>query len=61
MTPQEHREVFVSAIFEWLEMNGVTFGEVTEDSPPFTATLDLNVLKLGMVGLIHAFGGNVDL
>ena len=61
MTPGQHRDVFVSAMYRWLELNGVTFSEVTVESPPFTCTVDLNTLKIGMVELIEAFGGSVDL
>ena len=56
MTPEEHREVFTGALYEWLELNGVTFADPI-DSAPFTAVIDLNRLKVGMAELIRAFGG----
>jgi hypothetical protein len=60
MTAEEHRELFTAAIYEWLEANGVRFEPITA-GPPFMARLDLNVLKVGMVALIEAFGGHFEL
>lgn len=57
MTPQQHREEFTGALYRWLEFNGVTFAGPF-DCAPFTAVIDLNRLKIGMVDLIEAFGGD---
>lgn len=55
-TPQQEAD---QALFEddfgtpggWLESHGVTFAEVSADTPPFTAAIDLNTLKLAVIQL----------
>jgi hypothetical protein len=59
MTPDEHRETFTGALYEWLELHGVAFEPITA-GPPFMARLDLVQLKVGMVALIEAFGGSFE-
>lgn len=61
MSPEEHREVFENALHKWLEAHGVEFKPFTGlFSPTLTADMDLNKLKVGMVMLIRAYGGDVD-
>jgi hypothetical protein len=60
VTPEEHRETFTGALYEWLEHSGVEFAEVTADAPPFTCRVDLNKLKISMIQLIEAFGGRFE-
>lgn len=57
MSPEEHRELFTNRLGEWLEENGVVI--MSTEELPFSATVDLNKLKLGMTRLIRAFGGDV--
>lgn len=57
MSPEEHRELFMDSLGEWLEENGVVITRT--DCYPFDATADLNALKYGMICLIRAFGGDI--
>lgn len=56
MTPEEHRDLFSDSLGEWLEENGVKL--LSTSIKPFYCSVDLNKLKLGMVQLIRAYGGN---
>lgn len=57
MTPQEHRELFQDALYKWLEANGVGFTK-SEWREAIPAHIDLNKLKIGLIGLIKAHGGS---
>lgn len=61
-----HEGRFANSFHTWLEANGVTIGDPVPVAPSrfnpsgmaFASEIDLNTLKIGVIGLITAAGGD---
>jgi hypothetical protein len=56
---RRHRELFGTSLRGWLENYGVVFVDKPAETPPYLATIDLGLLRAGMLGLFAALNAEL--